>query len=670
LTKTDCITASGAGQPSPPDPGDSAASTAEERFRELRHHGLTERAAYRQVIAERFELQAWQLDAARIAGKSGLSCLASLRVAMAAGPHETVRLDRKGNEIRVLFNPWNMLTRVPRLTLDHADRMAEQLNLAEKLGLPYATPDRDEAAFLKALESVLKEPWNSGSTHADFGKVAAKLVNVVRKRRDISDALASLKNDKALYSVYLKLPGRDGKLRLQHRVASASLYRAELSVARRAKTGGTQFIVPEPPGGLDAEQRAAFTAAFTNPLSIITAKPGHGKTRAVAAIVDGAARERVPVIAATFMGRAAVRIREELSKLGIPSSVLYRGPGTLHSVFRINPGSNNSAPSRKKEEEEHPGSGILIIDEASMVPVALMSQVLAKLPDDWNIVLAGDAGQLPAIDPGNLLADLTRSGTVPVTELVTNYRAEYSDLAEAVQSVSMGRVPPNTEHFKTVPVPRETVTRIIGDAVTSTANRAGCDPRDVFVITAQNACSKNEVPILTGDLNRALKAALNPAAKGDWETITAGDRVYADGGNAAHRIPAGDGEYIQRAYTGELGTVVHVSSDVVTVAWDGREDNPRDYYPDEVYERDPLLRLAYAVTVHKVQGGERPAVIYVADSLNSPMLLTRTLVYTAISRARNLAVVIDVDGGFSKALRNEGYPRQTLLPCMLRGELQ
>lgn len=654
---------------SPPGPEDSSAANAEERYRELRHFSLSDRVAYRQVVSEDRWLSDEQRHAAGIARDAGLTYLTSLRIAMATGTNERVRADRDGRDFPVTFNPWMMLRKVPRLNLAHADQMAELLKLEELLGFPFETPDRDEAAFLKAFDSVLDKPWNQGSTHADAWQVEREFERILGTRRNVTEAMVSLQEAGVIRLFWPEMPGRNGKMRTCLRITTKDMYNAEFVIAKRALSAGSQFTIPELPSGLDSQQQDACAAAFTSSVSVITAPPGYGKTRAVAGIINAALPAGIPVIAAAFMGRAAVRVRDELSKLGINPEGLFKGPGTLHSIFRLGWGQGSGSGHRNRLE--FPETGILIIDEASMVSTALLAQVIRKLPEGWNVVLAGDAGQLPAIDPGNVLADLIQCGEVPVTELSTCYRTANPDLTEAIKSVSKGTVPASSAHVKMLRAgeDRGRIAQIIGTAVLKAAGEAGCDPRDVFVVTAQNGSTKPAKPILTGDLNRSLKAVLNPTASGPWENIATGDRVYAAGGNAAHRIPAGNGEYIQRASTGELGTVLSATRNKVSVAWDGREDEPQDYFDDEIAGDDSLLRLAYAVTVHKVQGGEKPAVIFVADSLSAQSMLTRTLAYTAVSRAKNLAVVIDIAGGFGKAVTNAGNERQTLLPRMLAGDL-
>ena len=616
------------------------------------------------------EAQWWQLagcpEPARldVAGfardKAGLTDRMALAIAVAAWPEAATRYTLPGGlrEEPCLVNPWRVLPRVRGFGLKDADRCADLL------GLPRTSPDRHEAVALDQIGQELGLGWNSGNTHASLSTVSGgsrRLAGIAREagltRDEVADLVRRLEKRGVLVTrtaMQVRVPWGT---KTETRVTTARMYEREARIVRALTVPrGTRFAVPPVLDKLDANQVAAFTAAFTSPLMLLTAGPGCGKTCVSAAILRAAAAAGIPTGAGAFMGRSAERLRQELAKLG--NTDLKLGPGTLHSVFRI----NGDKPS--PDQEPLPDRGIFIIDEASMISARLLAAVLEALPPGWNLVLAGDVDQLPPVEAGAPFADLLASGLYPVHELARCYRSEDSaGILAAAAAMRGGEVPMPGPGLEVISVPAAGAVEAVAGAVRRAAAAVGCQPLDVMVITAQTNASNNA--ITTNDLNRVLAAALNPG-RGDprqWWEPQPGDKVAACGPPGQSVNQAHEG----RAYNGEMGRLVQVDSDGVgLVQWEGH-DAPAEYGKFEVNGPGRLLKLSFAVTAHKSQGGEWAAVAVVADP--AAYLNNRTVAYTSISRAKRLTVVVDVHAGgktgLASAVGKRLPRRETWLPMLL-----
>lgn len=388
--------------------------------------------------------------------------------------------------------------------------------------------------------------------------------------------------------------------------------------------------------GLDADQRRAVEQVRTHGVSVLTGGPGTGKSRTVAAVARLVAAYRGTVALAAPTGRAAKRL-EELT--GVPAMTLHRLLGAQGTSGGFVHGPLWPLPA-----------GVVVVDEASMLDAELAAALLAALEDGAHLLLVGDPAQLPSIGAGRVLADLVESATVPVTELVTLYRqAEGGTIARLATQVRQGLLPSVDDPTREVAVlpaaDAAQAARRAVQLVTDAIPRAlGVPAADVQVLTPVH-----RGPAGTVALNDALKAALNPGV-GERAGFDPGDRVVA----TANHLDAGFAN-------GEVGTVVGLAPrGGLTVAFaTGEVTVPRDALGD--------LRHGWAVTVHRAQGSEWPAVVVVLPP-ESGGLLTRPLVYTAFTRARrHLSVVPAVGPALAAAVRRgEGRPRVTRLADLLR----
>ncbi len=398
-------------------------------------------------------------------------------------------------------------------------------------------------------------------------------------------------------------------------------------------------------GPLDDAQRAAVSAALQSGVSVLTGGPGTGKSRTVAAIVSLAEHAGRTVALAAPTGRAAKRL-EELCEA--PASTIHRLLGAQPRQF----GENVIFDGGFARGEDWPlDEDVIVVDEASMLDVELADALLSACADGTHLVFVGDAAQLPSIGPGRVLGDLIDSGRVPVTELTTLYRQnEGGSIARLAIAVRGGDLPPVDDPTREVVVvaargSAEAAHRV-AQLVTDSIPRALGIPADqVQVVTPVHRGAAGTLA-----LNAVLKAKLNPGT--GQRRFDVGDRVVA----TANHLEAAPFGYAN----GEVGVVAEVERDgTVTVEF---ASGPADVKGKALAD----LVHGWAITVHRAQGSEFPAVVVVVPPEAGGML-SRPLVYTAMTRAqRHLSIVHAAGPALARAVRQIGtLPRRTRLQAML-----
>lgn len=409
--------------------------------------------------------------------------------------------------------------------------------------------------------------------------------------------------------------------------------------------------------GLDEVQAGAVSFAAAHGVSLLTGGPGTGKSRTVAAIVALCRKVDVSIALAAPTGRAAKRL-EELA--GNNATTVHRllgarppgsgGPGGSGPA-----GSGGSSYLFEHNADNPVEADVVVVDEASMLDCELAEALLSALPDKTHLVIVGDPAQLPSIGPGRVLGDLIDSGMVPVTELQTLYRqtegGAIARLAIAVRAGDLVRVDDPTHEVVVVPArgSEEAARRVVQLVTDSIPRVFGCEGDQVQVVTPVH-----KGPAGTQALNRALKAKLNPGT-GTVRGFDKGDRVVA----TANHLDAEPTGYAN----GEVGTVVSCGDNSIQVAFTGGESAIAGKALGD-------LLHGWAITVHRAQGSEWEAVVAVMPP-EAGNMLSRPLVYTALTRARrHLSVVHAAGPGLARAVRNIGsIPRRTRLAALLRAEI-
>lgn len=376
---------------------------------------------------------------------------------------------------------------------------------------------------------------------------------------------------------------------------------------------------------LAESQRRAVREALRQRVLIITGGPGVGKTTLVRTIlrIHGAAGKKIILAAPT--GRAARRLHESA---GLEAKTLHR---LLESQGSGTWGRHRGRPLQ---------GDVFVLDEVSMMDAPLMAQFLSALPAGAHLLLVGDADQLPSVGPGKVLQDVIASGRVPCVKLTEIFRqAASSRINTSAHAMNRGEVPDLTPHrdsdffFLEAATPEAIAETVVALVKTRLPAKYGFDPvQEIQVLTPMNRNSLG-----TRALNQALQSALNPPSEFKYEierfgcTFRVGDKVLQT-----------LNDYDKDVFNGDLGVITSMDLDPVRVHV--RFDGGRDV----VYEPGELdaLQAAYAMTIHKSQGSEFPCVI-IPVSTQHFVMLERSLIYTAITRARKLVVLV----GDPKALR-------------------
>ena len=427
------------------------------------------------------------------------------------------------------------------------------------------------------------------------------------------------------------------------------LYRAEQAIAGRLRS----LIRGRPPWppidpvkaipwveqrtglALAESQRQAVQLALNTRVLVITGGPGVGKTTLVNSILRILVAEQVRVVLCAPTGRAAKRLSEST---GLEAK-------TIHRLLETDPRTGEF-----RRTEDYPlDCDLVVVDEASMVDVLLMRSLLRAVPDEAALLIVGDVDQLPSVAPGQVLTDTIRSGLVPVVRLTEVFRqAAGSRVITNAHRINRGEMPDlrrTTElsdfYFLDAADPDDAVVKIIA-AVRDRIPRAfGLDPiRDIQVL-----CPMNRGGLGARSLNIELQKALNPpgeihAERFGW-TFCPGDKVMQVENN-----------YDREVYNGDLGIVrsIDLEQSELTVDFDGLEVS---YGFGELDE----LVLAYATTIHKSQGSEYPAVVIPLTTQHYSMLM-RNLLYTGITRARRLVILVGQRKALAIAVRNQRTRRR------------
>ena len=381
-------------------------------------------------------------------------------------------------------------------------------------------------------------------------------------------------------------------------------------------------------------QRQAVELAAREGVLLLTGGPGTGKTTTVRAIVTLFGRMGLDVLLLAPTGRAAKRLGE----------VCDMDAQTIHRCLGMSYNELTGEVTFKKNEKEPLEAGAVIVDEMSMVDLELMQALLRALRPGCRLVMVGDPDQLPSVGPGNVFGDLIRSDTVPVAALHTVFRqAEQSAIIRNAHAVNEGRAPDlNNKQSDFFFLCRRAPDRLVQTVVELCRERLpknmGIAAADIQVIspTRRGECG-------TGNLNRALQAALNPAAPGKrqktWGDVTfrEGDRVMQNRNNYDVIWEKDSGDVGAGIFNGDVGVIEEIdpSGELITIRFD---DRTAAYTPDMLGQLD----MAYAITVHKSQGSEYRAVVLVSAPA-APGLMVRGVLYTAITRARELLVLVGDD---------------------------
>ena len=506
--------------------------------------------------------------------------------------------------------------------------------VAEKLGVPRNSIQRARAAVIYLLERMAED----GHVFVPFEYLENQFGTVLEMEPQLAaDAVANLVQSDDVVSekvddysaVYLRRL-YEAEATVADRIRSLSSGRpmSEAVVAKAIEAAGKTDGVT-----LSPEQRKALTIALKAKVAVITGGPGTGKTtllRSLLVALDAAGLK--PMLAAPT-GRAARRLADACG----------REAKTIHRLLEYSPDTQDFLRSEKFPLR----TNFLVVDEASMMDIELAASLTRAIMPNSSLLLVGDRDQLPSVGPGSVLKDVIASDLVPVVQLREVYRQARASLIVAnAHRLNRGEMPETRNDaegdffFFERNAPDEVLATIKQLVHSRLVGRFGItDPREIQVLTPMN-----RGPIGAQTLNRELQDLLNPRER----EIRSGERRFREG----DRVIQLRNNYDKLIFNGAIGRVVSINSErgKVGVVF---EEAHVEYDLSELDE----LGLAYAISIHKSQGSQYAAVVIPVHQTHY-LMLRRNLLYTAITRAERVCVLVGTRSAMAQAVRNEDERRR------------
>lgn len=532
---------------------------------------------------------------------------------------------------KVRENPYCLADDIWGIGFKTADKIAENLGL-------------DKESYVRCrsgLMYTLNELADEGHTFAQREQLIKKAVSLLDASEDsVTSALEKMLADKdlildgeAIYlpPFYYAEQGTAGKL-LRLITSPAKEISKNVSISEIGRRSGVNY---------DETQVEAIRQAISSKVMVLTGGPGTGKTTVTQGIIEAYRQAGLEVLLAAPTGRAAKRMTETT---GLESK-------TIHRLLEFKP------PEGYQRNEDNPLEGdALIVDECSMIDVVLMNSLLKAVPPAMRLILVGDIDQLPSVGPGNVLRDIINSGRVPVVKLTKIFRqAQSSRIIMNAHRINSGHFPDISNgkssdfFFLEDEDPEHTANQIV-DLVRRRLPKAyHVPPASIQVLTPMQRGI-----VGASNLNILLQNALNPSQA----FLTRSGTSY----RLNDKVMQIKNNYEKEVFNGDIGVISQVDTEERTlkVQFDGRDV---EYDHTELDE----LTLAYAATIHKSQGSEYPIVV-MPILMTHYVMLQRNMLYTGITRAKKLLVLIGTKQALRLAVRTvTAEDRNTRLRERLEG---
>ena len=561
----------------------------------------------------------------------------------------------KAEEI-VRKNPYKLVEDIDGVGFITADKLAEKLGIKKDSGF------RIRAGIVHVLKESAEKGGNTYLPRQILEENLFKLLAC-----DVSEKLLKVLEEMSLEGVIKLLEVDDLPA-----VALSRFHRTEMSIATRLSLltvenaenlidveSQIDFFEKKNKIQFHSQQKFAIIEAVKNSVCVITGGPGTGKTTIVKCICDILKDAKKDFILLAPTGRAAKRLSEST---GLEAKTIHRGLEADGSTGRFAFNEQNKLPQ-----------DVIIVDEVSMIDALLMDSLLKAIKHGAKLILVGDKNQLPSVGAGNVLADILESGMVPSANLTQIYRQEENSLiilnAHAVNRGEMPTLDNSSKDFffDKKATPEEVLESVVSMATTRIPSFLNTTFKNIQVLAPMKSGVAG-----VDNLNRCLQEKLNPPSLKkpeinlEYTTFRVGDRVmqtqndyemeWIKHGRIGDSLGSG-------VFNGDIGEIIDISrqtGEVTVLFEDGRRAN---YLRGDLHE----LMLAYAVTVHKSQGCEFDVVIIPVVS-GPYMIFTRNLLYTAITRAKKMVVLIGTKMNISRMVRNNYTAKRFSLLCGLLKE--
>ena len=519
---------------------------------------------------------------------------------------------------KVKENPYQLADDIWGIGFKTAD------GIASKMGYEKNDPRRCRSGILYTLNELAEE----GHVYAEPEQLVDAAVKLLdAEESPVRQALASMieTNDVVLDNEVIYLPpfyhAENGSAkRLQSLLSDTSLFNADIAAEPKAEYGAK-------PGGIvyDDVQQAAIQKALDSKVMVLTGGPGTGKTTTTQGIIEAFKARHMSILLAAPTGRAAKRMTEAT---GMEAK-------TIHRLLEYNPMDGY------KRNDENPLEGdALIVDECSMIDILLFYNLMKAIPSNMRLILVGDIDQLPSVGAGNVLRDIIDSQQIPVVRLTRIFRqAQSSRIVMNAHAINAGQFPNiknglDTDFFFIGQEDADDIVKlIIGLVRDRLPKKYGYPAKEIQVLTPMQRGT-----VGAGNLNIELQNALNPSgpslARGGY-TFRQGDKVMQIRNN-----------YDKNVFNGDIGyiTAVDTTERTLSITFDNR------IVEYDITELDEIM-LAYAVTIHKSQGSEFPVVV-MPVTMKHYVMLQRNLIYTGITRAKKICVLVGTTKALAYAIRN------------------
>jgi exodeoxyribonuclease V alpha subunit len=511
--------------------------------------------------------------------------------------------------------------------------------IAQAVGIPHDSPERVKAG----LQYTLSQATDDGHCFLPADSLVADAAKIL----DVPGALVPACLD--------ELVEEEGVVREQDEIYLVPFHRAEMSLSsslisllrdradrmphfRDVDWGRALGWLHQRTGStLATEQEQAVRLALTEKVAVLTGGPGCGKSFTVRSIVELAAAKKAKIQLVAPTGRAAKRLAE---LTGHPAA-------TVHRLLKLQPGGDATF------DRDNPlDADLIVVDEASMLDLILANKLVKAIPPGAHLLLVGDVDQLPSVGAGEVLRDLLAADVIPRVRLTQIFRqAAESGVVTNAHRINQGR-PPRFEglsDFFLFPCDdtEATAALTVDVACRRMPKKFGLDPRrDIQILTPMH-----RGPAGAGALNGLLQQELTPHREGLPERRLGG-RVFRVGDKVT-QIRNNYEKGAAGVFNGTVGVVTGLSPEEQTLTVRTDEDEQIEYDFDELDE----LAHAYAITIHRSQGSEYPAVV-IPLTTSAWMMLQRNLLYTAITRAKRLVVLVGSRRALAAAVRTVGAGRR------------